>query len=105
MGGKTTGCASLVGYQKKAKIMSEDFDPEEAEAQGINSFALGGEASALENHTLASKNAHWRVKGDDFSLLIGDVNLTTKLNAHERIILRGICERLFDQAKAQEDRL
>jgi len=81
------------------------IDPEEFEAQAINSFAFGGNARATDPMTLATKHAMWIVEGDDFSLVIGDANLTTPLSAHERIVIRGVCERLFEQALEEEDRL
>jgi hypothetical protein len=71
----------------------------------IETFALGAYAFAPENNTLASRNASWIVDGENFQLLIGDANLTTTLDKSERIMLKGICERLFIQAQMQENRL
>ena len=68
----------------------------------IGSFAIGNEASAMEESTLASSQATWQVAENYFCLTIGKANMITKLEKHERKVLRRILCRMFGQMKAQE---
>ena len=77
-----------------------------SEPEEIGPTALGAYADATgDGVDLATRNAIWKVEGDDFTLMIGDANMVTYLSYTEKRVLRGILQRMFKQAKEQESRI
>ena len=64
-------------------------------------MAIGNEAYAKHGGELATANCVWRVAGDKFTLHVGDANLVTPLEKHERKVLFRVLRRLYGQAEKQ----